>query len=289
MPSFLTRWFGSPETVPAHLVEPLAELDKLGQKRTSLQGSCQVMKSILVELFAESLVHEPLALPPEQARAKLAEGVPLLRDVFLSLDDAAFRRRTVALCAVLQEKKAEHLSDELCKKRADPLALLHEVIAGRPEAVAAQADALGLDSAQLATVLRLTALPALMPFADALAPFRHGIPWEQGYCPTCGSWPLLGESRGLDQLRYLRCGWCASAWEGGRLRCVFCGNQDHHSLGYFHAEGEEDRLRAATCDECRGYVKVISTLSTLSPPQLLVADLASLHLDLVAADRGFHA
>ena len=52
-------------------------------------------------------------------------------------------------------------------------------------------------------------------------------------------------------------------------------------------EGEEDKLRAATCDECRGYVKVISTLSALSAPQLLIADLATLHLDLAAADRGF--
>jgi hypothetical protein len=39
---------------------------------------------------------------------------------------------------------------------------------------------------------------------------------------------------------------------------------------------------------CRGYVKVISTLAPLSAPQLLIADLTSLHLDLAAAaDRGF--
>ena len=58
-------------------------------------------------------------------------------------------------------------------------------------------------------------------------------------------------------------------------------------LGYFHVEDEEDRCRAATCDACRGYVKVVTSLSPLTAPQLLVADLATLHLDLVAAERGF--
>jgi formate dehydrogenase maturation protein FdhE len=52
-------------------------------------------------------------------------------------------------------------------------------------------------------------------------------------------------------------------------------------------EGEENRYQAATCGECRGYVKMASTLSPLTPVQLLVTDLATLHLDLAADKRGF--
>ena len=47
------------------------------------------------------------------------------------------------------------------------------------------------------------------------------------------------------------------------------------------------KWRAATCDECRGYVKMVTTLSALPPLALLVADAATLHLDLAAAERGF--
>jgi FdhE protein len=72
-----------------------------------------------------------------------------------------------------------------------------------------------------------------------------------------------------------------------RLFCPFCGNRDHRVLGYFSAVGEEGRYRAATCDTCRGYVKMVTTLGPLEAPQLLVADVATLHLDLAAADRGF--
>jgi FdhE protein len=117
---------------------------------------------------------------------------------------------------------------------------------------------------------------------------RQGCPWHRGYCPTCGSWPLLGEARGLEQDRFLRCGWCASAWPIDRLHCPFCGNRDHHTLGYLHVEGEEDRHRAGTCDLCHGYVKWVSTIFALSEPQMLVADVATIHLDLAAAERGFY-
>jgi FdhE protein len=149
------------------------------------------------------------------------------------------------------------------------------------------AERLGLDPALLASTLRLALFPALARWAAELAARHRGISWGQGCCPACGSWPLLAEFRGLEQTRFLRCGLCASGWEFPRLLCPFCGNRDHRQLGYFHAEGEESSRRAATCDACGGYVKTLTTLSALSEPALLVADLATLHLDLAAAERGF--
>ena len=42
-------------------------------------------------------------------------------------------------------------------------------------------------------------------------------------------------------------------------------------IDLLHREGEESRCRAAVCDVCRGYVKMLSTLSLLPPLSLLVA------------------
>src|SRR5262249_34197976 len=181
----------------------------------------------------------------------------------VTVDETAFRRRFLAVCAAMQQEDGEVLADEVCKKNVDPISLLAEVLSGRPETVSMQAEAHGLDPSLVATVLRLTALPVLARFAEDYAHLRQVLRWEYGYCPTCGSWPLLAEARGLEQLRFLRCGLCGTAWEGGRFRCLYCGNQDHRSLGYFHVEGEEDRLRAATCDGCHGYGEVILTLAHL--------------------------
>jgi FdhE protein len=104
---------------------------------------------------------------------------------------------------------------------------------------------------------------------------------------VCGSFPKLGEFRGLEQTRLLRCGLCAAEWAFARLRCPGCDNRDHRQLGYLSVEGEEGKWRAATCEACRQYVKMVSTLSPLPPLQLLVTDVATVHLDLLAADQGF--
>jgi FdhE protein len=305
----LGKWFGRRPAPPTHLTAAIEDVEKLARNRPSLQRSCKVLATLVVELFAEPATDKPPLLAAEDAQAKLAEGIPLLRGVpaaaslqlaeaapsasyklaatTVTVDETAFRRRFLAVCAAMQQKDGEVLADEVCEKNLDPISLLGEVLSGRPETVSMQAEAHGLDPSLVATVLRLTALPVLARFAEDSGHLRQGLRWEYGYCPTCGSWPLLAEARGLEQLRFLRCGLCGTAWEGGRFRCLYCGNQDHRSLGYFHVEGEEDRLRAATCDVCHGYVKVISTLSALSLPHLLIADLSSLHLDLAAADRGF--
>jgi FdhE protein len=191
------------------------------------------------------------------------------------------------LAAQQPEGVAAALAEAVGEGKLDLGEMSEAVFAGRPEAVVAMAEARGLDAGLTVTVLRYTLFPLLTAVQVQLATLREGRAWEQGYCPTCGSWPLLGEFRGLDQSRFLRCGLCAAGWEVPRQWCPFCGNRDHERLGFLHGEGEETKCRAAVCSACRGYVKMLSTLSALPPLHLLIADAATLHLDLAAAERGF--
>ena len=92
------------------------------------------------------------------------------------------------------------------------------------------------------------------------------------------SWP----SRGLEGRRILRCGLCAAEWPGDRLRCTSCGEADSRALRSTYVEGEGDRFRLACCDRCGLALKVVSTLAPLSPPGLLVTELATVHLDMIA-------
>jgi FdhE protein len=288
--SYLDKLLGRSRELPAHLNEPLAELARLAQDRPSLAEGAAVLAASLPALYAEPVAEPPPALTPEHAAAKLAGGVPLLRGEGLALDESALRR-WVAVCDVAAGRQDGQAARALAAAVRDGRLVLGELVqealAGRPEAVHARAEAVQLDPPLVASTLRLALFPVLARWAAALAPLRRGIPWHGGYCPTCGSWPLLGEFRGLEQIRFLRCGLCASEWEFPRLLCAFCGNRDHRQLGYFHAEGEESSRRAATCDACGGYVKMVTTLAALSEPGVLVADLATLHLDLAAAERGY--
>jgi FdhE protein len=277
--------------LPQPVGEALLELVRLVEARPVLRDPAGVLGKVLPALFEQAPAEALLALPAESAATKLAGGLPLLRGEDVSLDELLFRSRWLTVCRVLEEDEGgdapRALAAALREGHLRSQELLAEVLAGRPEGIHERAESLGLDPALTAMVLRLTLYPVLARWAAALAPLRQGVPWEHGYCPTCGSWPLLAEFRGLEQLRFLRCGLCASEWEYPRLLCAFCGNRDHRQLGYFHAEGEESSRRAATCDACGGYVKTLTTLAALSEPALLVADLATLHLDLAAAERGY--
>jgi formate dehydrogenase accessory protein FdhE len=264
------------------------DLQKLKEKRPALAAACGTLSAVLPVLFRNAATETPLVLVGEDAQERLRGGVPLLRGQTLTIDEAALDLRWLAICASLEQQPADALATAVRQRKLSPAALLSAVLAEGPETLVSTTSPLDLDPALAATVLRMAALPALAQITRDLAKPRQGIAWDFGYCPYCGSWPLLGEARGLEQDRFLRCGLCAAAWPCGRLFCPFCGNRDYRSLGYIHVEGEEDRYRAGTCEDCRGYVKWVSTLFALSEPQLLVADLATIHLDLAAAERSYY-
>ncbi len=46
-------------------------------------------------------------------------------------------------------------------------------------------------------------------------------------------------------------------------------------------------MRAEVCNKCQGYLKVIAAFTPTPPGMLLVEDLATLHLDYIAQERGY--
>ncbi|MFL5339610.1 MAG: formate dehydrogenase accessory protein FdhE [Gemmataceae bacterium] len=305
--------------------DALQELDRVAAERPTLAAAAEFLRHVLPVLFAEPVAIMPLIsapssvapsppalrvrgqgegdsvfagaapLTPPSPPAKpggegaelegaddggeLSGEVPLLRGLALP-PDANFARRWGKVCAAAH---APEIAEALSRGKLDATQMIADLLAGQPAAIHDRATELGLDAGQIATILRHTLFPMLATIAATRPPSR----WDHGHCPVCGSWPLLGEFRGLEQTRFLRCGLCAAGWEFPRLRCPFCATTDHDQLGYFFVEGEDGKYRVTACNNCRGYVKMVSTLGELSPARLLVADVATLHLDLAAADRGF--
>src|SRR5262249_14483905 len=241
---------------------------------------------VLPVLFTASPATAAVQIPSERAQSKWSAGLPLLRGESLA-PDPGFAQRWRDVCAAAEQPTANAIAEALRSGDVDSRKLMEDRLAGRAKSIHAIATDLGLGAAVAATVLRLTLLPQLVAISARWDEAQNTCRWDQGFCPICGSWPLLGEFRGLEQLRFLRCGFCAAGWEVPRLRCAFCSTTNHQQLGYFFVESEDGKHRATTCSACRGYVKMVSTLDGLPPPRLLVADVATLHLDLAAIDRGF--
>jgi FdhE protein len=116
------------------------------------------------------------------------------------------------------------------------------------------------------------------------------VGWNRGYCPVCGAWPSLAQTCGIERQRYLRCGRCGSAWQMPRLACAYCNNDDHEQLVLLVAgeegAGSEGRSIEA-CLRCRGYLKAFNALQPGAGEQVMLADLASIDLDIVATGRDY--
>ncbi|MFA5354369.1 MAG: formate dehydrogenase accessory protein FdhE [Thermodesulfovibrionales bacterium] len=106
--------------------------------------------------------------------------------------------------------------------------------------------------------------------------------WEGGRCPVCGSAASVAS---LDEgRRSLHCPYCEAAGEFRRTGCPFCLEEDTSKITILEVEGEGG-IRIDTCDSCKSYIKTMK--GGLSGQTAGEADLMSLHLDIIAQQRGY--
>ena len=123
----------------------------------------------------------------------------------------------------------------------------------------------------------------LHPVVVGFAAWRDEDRWLRRYCPTCGSLPAMAQLAGADaaRKRLLSCGCCGTRWVFKRTACPFC-ESDSQRLASI-AIDDEPALRIDHCESCGGYLK---TYNGEGHESLMLADWTSLHLDLIAHDRG---
>jgi len=123
----------------------------------------------------------------------------------------------------------------------------------------------------------------LRPVVSAFDTWRDDERWLRRYCPTCGSLPAMAQLVGVDpgRKRLLACGCCGTRWQYRRTACPFC-ETDSQRLASVTIEGEPG-LRIDHCESCGGYLK---TYNGEGDETLWLSDWSSLHLDLIAHDRG---
>jgi len=123
----------------------------------------------------------------------------------------------------------------------------------------------------------------LRPVVVAFDGWRDEDRWLRRHCPTCGSLPAMAQLVGADhgRKRLLSCGCCGTRWVFKRTCCPFC-ETDAQRLASVSIDGEPG-LRIDHCESCGGYLK---TYNGQGDEPLLLSDWSSLHLDLIAHDRG---
>lgn len=137
-------------------------------------------------------------------------------------------------------------------------------------------------------MLAQTALkPELREVCCEITPPIEGISWSKGIWFVCGARATPGELRDNNFAKHLRCGQCGTDWHFRRQQCAHCGNEDHRTLRFLYAEGHLETMRVEACNNCRGYLKVITSFGPTPPEMLILEELATLHLDNIAQNRGY--
>jgi FdhE protein len=237
-----------------------------------------------VDAAAARFGSEPARLPDwDEYRDEYHAGVPLLQSVAAAVDLEPAGRGTVALVRELARRR-------LAGALADDLRVTSDELRGDPVAPARIASWL-LGNADFAParpgLLRFLAWSCavrhLRPVLDAFAGWRNEERWLRNVCPGCGSLPAMAQLIGVDpgRMRFLVCGACTTRWRYSRTGCPFC-EADSRRLAVVAIEGEGG-LRLDWCESCRAYLK---TCEGQGADELLLADWSSLHLDVLAQDRG---
>ena len=237
-----------------------------------------------VETAAVEVVRERVAVPSFEAyREDGLAGVPLLRSTAAAVDLEPGGRGVLALVAKLAEtplpgdrtERARRLHDAL-KQEADAAKVVPGWLLGREDLASPEPGLLRY----LGWVAMTRALRVVV---GAFNGWRDEERWMRGECPTCGSPPAMAQLIGEDpgRLRFLICGACATRWRFLRTGCPFC-ESDARRVAVIAIDGEP-RLRIDWCESCRGYLK---TCNGPGEEDVLLADWTSLHLDVIARDRG---
>lgn len=189
--------------------------------------------------------------------------------------------------AALRATAAGQIRRAVEQNQLDLLAVWSALASGDSHSIEATARDLKLDADLLRTLAQNSLKPALRAWAHGFKGKIDLDQWRRGQCPICGSPPALAEIQGKEGGRHLRCGMCGANWSYPRLQCAFCHNQDYKSLGYFSVEGQEGKYSVQICEVCHNYIKVIVTFDPTLVDLLPVEDLATLHLDMIATERGY--
>ena len=235
----------------------------------------------------------PIQIADEMLAIKAAEKLPLINpdDFVIELDAASKLCITVCETAksanqhLAQSAQAllDAMDNDLDLKTLFPLLL--QASTAQIEKAAKQLD---IEQNILAFFIYSSMNPSIKLCAEQLAVYLdRQDPWQQGYCPICGSPPVLSilEDEGK---RSLICGFCWHAWPVKRGLCPFCDRHDSKSMGYFFSE-EENEYRVYTCDNCKKYIKTIDTTKIdrlIYPP---LEQVVTLHLDMQANQKGFES
>ena len=234
---------------------------------------------------------EPLEISEELQTVKAGEQLPLIGVEEFIIDNKESADLFLSLCQLAMKanpdlSKAAQVIISATGKTINPDELFAGLLNGDEALFENLAEALNIEKTVLGFLAYNSIKPSLCACAEQLAVYLNRTdPWLQGYCPVCGSAPILSLLEDEGQ-RKLVCSFCWQLWPAKRVQCPYCDGADNEDLHYFYSE-EEKETRVDLCDKCHKYIKTVDTRKTdrlIYPP---LEHVSTMHLDIKAREMGF--
>jgi FdhE protein len=240
-------------------------------------------------------------LLPEIDTTRTSQGVPVLVDTDLVPCAESLKKSAAAMLPLLSEvlgpdKDAWQKLEEFMADSDSIVGLAQARIEGNWKHFENASVELGIKPYTTLLYISETVIsPVLRAITAGLDEPLSTLGWDEGYCPVCGATPSIAqlspkEVTDLDQLvggggkKLLHCSLCAHDWRYKRNTCPSCGNDENESREVFYQETAKfERIEA--CHKCGKYCLSIDMRECEPLPDLDVAQIGLIHLDIFAREH----
>ena len=222
------------------------------------------------------------------------EKRPLLQQVEWELDADSFKNLYGNLLDFLEKRRPNSVANpgkiKADLERLDFVALSRDFIQGNDDALLKSASQLKVPL----DYFLFTLDHALRPFLRILAePYAadlssEGFSWAfPTICPICGGKSHISRLAAENGQRFMFCDRCFSEWKVRYLYCVYCGHDQPGDISCLTVEGDA-AYRVYVCEKCKGYLKTYDERISGRSTDLFVANMETIYLDMLAAERGYN-
>ncbi|MCK9294158.1 MAG: formate dehydrogenase accessory protein FdhE [Desulfobulbaceae bacterium] len=222
---------------------------------------------------------------------KYRGGIPLIRQCRLFFPEDPWQEMALAVTGAIRTGfphlagDMERLAEQLKGGLVDPYDYFRSSADPDENQIKAWAEKIPIDPGALRFFISIMARIILTKRAREAAAAIAPLPWDKGYCPVCGSFPMLAVTREKGQ-KWLQCSQCSHEWLFPRLRCPSCDHENPQETNYQYVDNEKNE-QAFTCGKCRKYLITINRPANLEKSDLDITAISLAHLDLLLQNQGF--
>ena len=273
-----------------------AAIEQLASQLTTLRPAYSAIIDYYAAVFAlqvhsaETTSPEVIRIDPATIKMKIDQGFAIIEPASFTVDIPVAEHLLIRVCEIAAGS-GEKLgaAGEALLRAMDEGAALDGLFAdvlddrGRINDLARSMD---VPPEMVSLLLYMAIKPSLEAGARQLSSHLPEAPQpDRGSCPICGSPPIIGE---LDSegRQALHCGLCWHRWPVKRVLCPFCSLTEGASVDYLYSD-DEPEYRVNLCGGCRRYLKVVDTRKMTRRFYPPLEQVASLHLDMLAVEKGY--